>query len=338
MVERARLRVGLIGAGVMGLTHAVSLLASARAELVGVSALEVNLELAKLCEGSSVPVTDDPAALIRNSGLDAVVIASPTDTHLGLIEEAAGAGLHVFCEKPLALDEKEARSAVDACNQASVKLAVGHVVRYFPAYAGIGALVKSGAVGPPGMAKCRRMSSPPGVARPWYADNRRSGGIFLDLGVHDFDWLLWCFGPVQRVSASAVERGAAQVAMGVLVHEGGTISSVELSWGDPTGFWTAVEVSGPGGLLRHDSRTSASFRLDRFPANNEPRAPTVEVPVGEARYDPYREEMEDALSWFVGGPSPRGTPSDAVAAVALADAARLSATNRETVTLMNGVG
>ena len=211
-------------------------------------------------------------------------------------------------------------------------MAVGHVVRYFPAYAKIRELVKRGEIGSPAMAKCRRMSGPPAAARPWYAEELRSGGVVTDMGVHDFDWLLWCLGPVERVSALVSERGAGQVAMVVLAHQEGGISCVELSWMDPTGFWTAVEVSGPRGLLSHDSRRSATFRFDRAPSD-EVASPVVEVPVGEVPGDPYRDELADALAWFGGGPAPRGSPADALSAVALAQAARLSATSRETVVL-----
>ncbi|MDA8301803.1 MAG: Gfo/Idh/MocA family oxidoreductase [Actinomycetota bacterium] len=321
----------MIGGGVMGKTHVLSLLATAGAELAGVAAPDIGPEVAELCRVAGAQVSDDVAGLLK-SGLDAVVIATPTDTHVSLVEEAAAAGLHVFCEKPLALDVKQARAAVDACERAGVKLAVGHVVRYFPAYAKIRELVKRGEIGSPAMAKCRRMSGPPGEARGWYAEGLRSGGVITDMGVHDFDWLLWCLGPVERVSALVAERGAGQVAMVVLAHEGGAISSVELSWMDPTGFWTAVEVSGPGGLLSHDSRSSATFRFDQDP-RSETGPPAVEVPVGEPLNDPYHDELADALAWFGGGPAPRVSPADAVAAVALAEAARRSASTRETVPL-----
>jgi UDP-N-acetylglucosamine 3-dehydrogenase len=328
--EDGKLRVGVIGGGIMAKTHVLSLLAMAPVKFAGLAAPEVSPEVAKLCAGAGLPASDDVAGLLGSGGLDAVVIATPTDTHPQLVEEAAGAGLHVFCEKPLGLDETQARAAVGACEQAGVKLAVGHVVRYFPAYAKIRDLVKRGEIGSPAMAKCRRMSGAPGEVRPWYADGQRSGGVVTDMGVHDFDWLLWCLGPVERVSALSAERGPGQVAMVVLAHQGGAISSVELSWMDPTGFWTAVEVSGPGGLLRHDSRSTATFRVDRARAGAG--SPEVEVPVGEPLSDPYYDELADALGWFGGGPPPRGNADDAVAAVALAEAARLSASTRETVT------
>lgn len=330
MARDERLRIGVIGGGVMARTHVSSLLSIPTAELVGLAAPEVSPEVLALCRSAKVPVSGDVAGLIATDGLDAVVIAAPTDAHLALVEQAAGAGRHVFCEKPLALAHRDALAALDACHSAGVRLVVGHVVRYFPAYAKLHELVGSGEIGPPAMAKCRRMSTPPGEAREWYADSSRSGGVLTDMGVHDFDWLAWTLGPVVRVSASVADRGAGQVAMVLFAHESGAISAVELSWMDPTGFWTAVEVSGPGGLLSHDSRSSTTFRLDRAPGA-APRAPTVEVPVGAALSDPYRDEMLDALAFFSGGPAPRSGPEDAVVAVALAEAARLAAAHHETI-------
>ena len=332
MPVSGKLRIGLVGGGAMARTHLASLLSMGDVEVAGVAAPEVSSEVAHLCSDAGLSVSEDVHGLIGSGGLDAVVLATPTDTHVQLVEEAAAAGLHIFCEKPLALGADEARRAAGACRQAGVKLSVGHVVRYFPAYARLHDVLVAGEIGPPAMAKCRRMSGPPGQVRPWYADTLRSGGVVTDMGVHDFDWLLWSLGPVERVSALVTERGVGQVAMVVLAHRAGAISAVELSWMDPTGFWTAVEVSGPGGLLSHDSRSSATFRLDRAPDAGPPPA-GVQVPVGEAPGDPYHHEMADALAWFAGGPAPRSGPEDAVAAVALAEAARLSAATRETVVL-----
>lgn len=332
MLESRRLKVGVIGGGAMGYRHVASLLTITDADLVGVAAPDVDPRLVEVCAGAGIKVDDDISALLGSGELNAVVIATPTDSHVDLIKEAADLGLNVFCEKPLARTCDEALAAVSYCERAGVRLAVGHVVRYFPAYAWIHDEISTGRVGRPALAKCRRMSGPPGVVREWYRNVDRSGGLFTDMGVHDFDWLLWSLGPVERVSALVADIGAGQVAMAVLAHVSGAISSVELSWIDPTGFWTSVEVSGPDGIVRHDSRTSSHFRVDLFPAAVQ-ASPTVQVPVSGARDDPYREEMCEALRWFAGGPPPRSVGSDAVAAVALADAAHLSAKLREPVAL-----
>ena len=333
MQSADKLQVGVLGGGVMALTHVRSLLAIPEAELRGLAAPLVDPETAVLCAEAGIPVSWDAGSLLRTPGLQAVVIATPTDTHVSLVAQAAAAGLDVFCEKPLARTADEARAAADACAAGGVKLSVGHVVRYFPAYAAMRDAVQAGQVGRPGMAKCRRVSGPPASARAWYGDPAKSGGLITDMGVHDFDWLRWCLGPVERVSA--LDRGS--VAMVTLAHESGAISCVELSWMDPKGFATEVEVSGPGGLLRHDSREARSFALHLWPqpAGQGPAAqgPAVQVPASPAGYDPYLRELSDAVAWFRGGPEPRSNASDAVAAVGIAEAARVSARRREPVAL-----
>jgi UDP-N-acetylglucosamine 3-dehydrogenase len=166
----------------------------------------------------------------------------------------------------------------------------------------------------------------------------------MDMGVHDFDWLRWCLGPVERVSALAHPNG--QMAMMTLAHTTGALSTVELSWMEPRGFATSVEVSGPGGLLSHDSREAASFTLDLWPSPLGGRGaaqPSGEPASGEPASDgpddpglvddPYRHELSDALTWFAGGAAPRSTALDGVAAVALAEAALASASTREPVVM-----
>jgi UDP-N-acetylglucosamine 3-dehydrogenase len=339
-----KVRVGVVGAGVMAKTHIESLLAMPGAALVAVSAPMVDPAVSELCRRASIPVKDDSAWLLERARLDAVVVATPTDHHGDIIARAAAAGLHVFCEKPLARSARQARAAADACSQAGTKLSVGHVVRYFPAYADLRQAVIAGRIGPPGMAKCRRVSGPPAAARAWYADTRRSGGLIMDMGVHDFDWLRWCLGPVERVSALVAGQG--QVAMIGMAHTSGAISSVELSWMEPRGFAYEVEVSGPGGLLSHDSRGAVSFSLDLWPAAGDDfpaaRDPDRRSPAPASLDNPYYLELADALTWFGGGPAPRSTALDGVTAVALAEAAELSATTGEPVTVteaaMEGTG
>lgn len=263
MSDQVKLSVGMLGA-VEWHTHARSLVTMPGVEFCGLSAPEVGSELNQICQSVGVPVRDDPEWLLRESGAQVVVIATPTDTHAELIHQAAEAGVDVFCEKPLALTSAEARSAADACAKRDVRLAVGHVVRYFPAYAEIQRRVRGGEIGAPGMAKCRRVSRPPRQGT-WYRDTARSGGLLLDMGVHDFDWLAWCVGPVERVCALSSQFESTPVTMATLAHSDGALSVVELSWADPKGFATSVEVSGPGGVLRHDSRSSPDFDMQRWP-------------------------------------------------------------------------
>ena len=143
----------------MAQVHLRSLLSLAEAEVCGVAALEMLPAVSELCESQAVPVGTSMEWLIGACRPDAIVVATPTDTHAHLVAEAAGAGCHVFCEKPLGRTAAEAAGTLAACQQAGVKLSVGHVVRYFPAYARIAEMVKSGQIGPPGLAKCQRVSA-----------------------------------------------------------------------------------------------------------------------------------------------------------------------------------
>jgi len=323
------LRIGLLGGGGMASTHLRSLLRMPDAQVMGVSAPLVDPAVSDLCARAGIPVKDDRSWLLTGCDLDAVVIATPTDSHAELIAQAAEAGLDVFCEKPLARTTAEARAAVEGCRQAGVKLAVGHVVRYFAAYSRIRHAVVQGEIGPPGLATCRRVSGPPSGAREWYGDPQRSGGVIMDMGVHDLDWLRWCLGPVTRLSAIQSPLAPGSVAMITLRHAGGALSHVQLSWMDPKGFATAVEVSGPGGLLRHDSRDSQALQVDGWPGAAAPDAGRDDGTVGDD--DPYLAELTDAVAWWSGGPPPRCRAEDGVAAVALAEAALRSALLREPV-------
>ncbi|MHB1781808.1 MAG: Gfo/Idh/MocA family protein [Acidimicrobiales bacterium] len=334
MLADTTMNVGVLGGGAMAARHLRSLAAVPGVRVLGLAAPEIDDYTMALCDRHQVPVHTDPNRIFDDdhgiAKLDAVVIATPTDTHAELIEMSANAAVHVFCEKPLDRTTLRAQQSMRICEAAEIKLAVGHVVRYFQSYSYIRKAVSTGKIGHPGMAKCRRVSGPPGASRAWYRNDDRSGGVLMDMGVHDFDWLRWCLGPVERVSAlvSPTERGP--VAMATLAHRSGAISTVDVCWMDPGGFATAVEVSGTEGLIRHDSKSAATFGIELWPSGEAPLA-SVEVPVGDDGYDPYLEEIKDVLSWIAGGSAPRVGVGDAVAAIALAEAANLSARERRVV-------
>jgi UDP-N-acetylglucosamine 3-dehydrogenase len=327
-----QIRVGIVGGGVMAHTHLTSLVALPDARVCALAAPVVSPPVSDLCGRNDIPVGPDIDWLLGQFGLDALIIATPTDTHVELVRRAAHAGLHVFCEKPLARVASDAEKAIRECDDAGVKLNVGHVVRYFPAYAEIVRLVHAGLLGPPAMAKCRRVSGPPAATRDWYGDETRSGGVLMDMGVQDFDWLVWCLGPVDRVSALSSPSGSGQVAMVSLAHASGAISAVELSWMEPKGFSTYVEVSGPEGLIRYDSTQSAGLTITMFPAGDG-TGPVTQAPLIDSGTNAYRRELAEAISWFGGGPPPRTTATDAATAVAIAEAAAISAKRREPVRL-----
>ncbi|MBC7805770.1 MAG: Gfo/Idh/MocA family oxidoreductase, partial [Akkermansiaceae bacterium] len=245
----------------------------------------------------------------------------PTHLHKNIAIASANAGKHVLCEKPMALTLPDCDAMIDAATRANVRFSVGHVTRFFPEYALAKQQVDAGAVGVPAIARTRRAGAFPKTA--WFADKEQSGGVIADLVVHDLDWLQWCFGLVVRVFAKVARSPGFEYALLTLRHESGVISHAEGVWGEPTGFHTAFEIAGNGGLLTHDSRTARSLVAGTRPGMdgivsvmNAPLAPTD---------DPYYKQVQ-AFADAVRGDAPVAVPTaEARRAVAVALAAMESA-------------
>ena len=127
------LRIGVIGTGFAGSTHARAAVGLPGAELRAIAAATI-AEAEPLATELGVRVLRDVPALCASEDIDLVVVASPTYLHAEHVIAAARAGKQVFCEKPIARTLDDARAMVRACDQAGVRLAIGHVVRFFPEY------------------------------------------------------------------------------------------------------------------------------------------------------------------------------------------------------------
>jgi predicted dehydrogenase len=317
------MRVGVIGAGAMGRTHAVALSRIDGVDVATIGAREVPAAAHELARELGADLLPSAEAVIARPDIDAVVVATPTDTHLEIVRAAAQAGKHIICEKPLARTLEDGEALLDAVRRAGVKLAVGHVVRYFPEYALARDMIVRGEIGTPGVARMTRGAGFPSVASNWYGDLARSGGVVLDMMIHDFDWARWAFGPVERLQARGLAyagRDRKDMAMAVLRFASGAIGYVEGSWAWPGGFRTTLEVSGSGGLLRHDSRRTAALAFELFPAEAGARA-GVAVPSGGLHEDPYATQMRDFAQWLMGGAAPRSSGEDALEALRIGLAA-----------------
>ncbi|MBA2754603.1 MAG: Gfo/Idh/MocA family oxidoreductase, partial [Chloroflexia bacterium] len=173
------MRVAIVGAGSLGTVHA-----RAAASLPGVRVTrvaDVDRDRASTLAGAVGALASvDAAEVVGRDDVDAVVVAVPTDRHREVVELAAAAAKHVFCEKPLALTLPDARAMIAACDRSGVRLMAGQVVRFFPEYARIGALLREGAVGLVATVRARRLNVHPGLHRSWYADPASSGGLIVD--------------------------------------------------------------------------------------------------------------------------------------------------------------
>lgn len=332
MSERGVLatRVVLLGAGSMGYTHA-----RAYANIAGVSVVAVvgrDQDAARrLAAPLGAAVYGDLDAALAAHQPDVVDCCLPTPWHRAAVEAAAACGCHVICEKPMALTQSDAADMIEVCRSHGVHLLMAHVVRFFPAYRRLAAALEAGAIGTPVTCTLVRQGFYPGGHEAWYHDDARSGGVFLDMMIHDFDWALQRFGPAERVYARLVRRGATFAqGMATIRHRSGVLSHITGTWGFPGSLTTTVEIAGTGGLLAYRSDKAPPLRLLATPATTVPGAvQDVPLPDLSAGEDPYHTQLAHFIDVIAGRSAPLVQPEEALDAVRLALAARASAvTNR----------
>lgn len=253
------------------------------------------------------------------SAVDVVDICSPSDTHADLVRAAARAGCQIICEKPIAMTLEDGVDAVRVARDAGVSLHVGHVVRFFGEYAAAHAALVAGDIGSPAVSHFRRASSQP-TANGWMQDESRSGGVPLDLMIHDLDQARWTSGEVVRVFAQSGKPGAGGIdthVYAILTHATGALTHVTSSWGLAGGFETSFEIAGTSGILAYDSTAHSSLRSDRPELLSA--AGLLPVSIGDT---PFVTELREFAAAIEGGAPARVTPADAVAALAIALAVR----------------
>ncbi len=330
------LNVGVIGAGTMGSFHAQLLQQIPEVQLVGVTAAPPS-EADALAARLGIRRYDTVDQLLADPTLAAVVIATPTPTHGDLVVRAARQGKHIFCEKPLARTLAEAERALEACRQAGVRLMVGHVVRFFPEYARIKQLIEEGAIGKPAVLRFSRVAPFPRLGTAsWYADPAASGGVILDLMLHDIDTLRWYCGDIVRVHARSLSGRAVNrdYALITIRMASGAIAHLEGSWAHPGGFRTRCEVAGDGGLAAVDSRESAPLAIERW--QSEGQTGGVALPESPLAESPYLVELRHWVDHVLRGTPLLGTPEDAFEALRAGLAAMESAATGRVITLTGG--
>jgi predicted dehydrogenase len=272
------------------------------------------------------------------ASVDVIDICLPTDLHLDTGLKAIAAGRAVFVEKPIARSLAEARALRDAADKAGVPLMPGQVVRYFSEFTNGHQLVKKGAIGTPAAARTRRGGKAPGGSQGWFMDHARSGGVLVDLAIHDFDWLRWTLGEVKFLYSRSVaaERGTGpDYALTTLTFENGAVAHVESTWMDPGGFRTSFEVAGSDGLIQFDSRLNAALRTVRLDPDTTgdylPGTSTAaETPQSDLD-DPYYLELNAFLEAVRNGTPVPVTAEDGVRALSIALAAVESTQTRQVV-------
>jgi len=250
-----RVNIGLIGAGRIGRVHAQNLAYRLpQAEIAAVA--DVFLEAAGQCAAEyNIPaVYQDPQQIFNRTDIDAVVICSSTDTHAQFMVDAARAGKHIFCEKPIALDLTKIDAALNVVEQAGVKLQLGFNRRFDPNFKAARDMVAAGKIGRPHMVHIiSRDPAPPPIE---YI--KVSGGLFLDQTIHDFDMARFLIGSdVEEIYAiggvmidPAIGRaGDIDTAIITLRFANGAIGTIDNSRRAVYGYDQRVEIFGSNGSV-----------------------------------------------------------------------------------------
>ncbi|MEM3658720.1 MAG: inositol 2-dehydrogenase, partial [Candidatus Hadarchaeum sp.] len=193
------LNVALIGAGRIGNVHVENIVRHIpEAEVVAIA--DISQESAQnVARKFNIPrATRDYRVLLTDPGIDAVVVCTSTNTHAEIIQAAAAAKKHIFCEKPLALDLKEIEEALAAVEKSKVTLQVGFHRRFDPNFQQLKGAIERGEIGRPWLLKITSYDPAP----PSLSYIRVSGGIFLDMTIHDFDMARYLLGEVEEVYAT----------------------------------------------------------------------------------------------------------------------------------------
>ena len=259
-----RIKVGVIGAGRIGKVHIENISVRIPAvEIVAVADTFVE-EAKKVAEKFAIKsFMSSYKEILSNREVAAVIICSPTNTHAQYIIESAQAGKHIFCEKPLDLSLEKIRTVLDTVAKAGVKLMIGFNRRFDPNFAKVQQMVRDGKIGNPHVLKITSRDPEPPPAEYVAA----SGGMFLDMTIHDFDMARFVMGTeVSEVYAKANvlidsaigEAGDVDTAVTTLFFENGAIGTIDNSRKAVYGYDQRIEVFGSEGMVMINNNTPDS--------------------------------------------------------------------------------
>lgn len=291
-----KMKIGVIGAGRIGKIHIQNIVHDIPEVEIKTVADTFPENMKDWAQKLNIPeITDDYREILKDPEIGAVLICSSTDTHSLLIIEAAKAGKHIFCEKPIDYDLTRIQNALDEVSKAGVKLQIGFNRRFDHNFKQVRNLIKEGKVGDVHIIKITsRDPAPPPIE---YI--KVSGGMFMDMTIHDFDMARYLAGSdvVEVYAQGAVlidpaikEAGDIDTAIITLKFENGALGVIDNSRKAVYGYDQRVEVFGSAGCITVSNDTDSSAVL----SNNE--GVVAEKPKYfflERYMDSFRQELKD---------------------------------------------
>lgn len=321
MSDDRTVTLAILGAGRIGQVHARAIAATPGARLSAVT--DALPEAARAVAQTYGAETRSIDAIEADGGIDAVVICTPTDTHADLIERFVRAGKAVFCEKPIDLDLARVRACLDVVAESGKPLMVGFNRRFDPDFAALKAAVDAGRVGRVEMVTITSRDPAPPPA-DYIA---RSGGIFRDMTIHDFDVARWLLGEevtgVQAAASVLVDPGIGRLgdydsANVILTTASGAQATITNSRRAAYGYDQRIEVLGAAGMVQAFNRHEANIGLADGTGFHRP--PLLNFFM--TRYTAaYAAEIAAFVEAVRAGTPPPTTGHDGLMALALAEAA-----------------
>jgi predicted dehydrogenase len=294
-------RVGIIGLGFMGKMHFRCYKTNKNVKVAAICDIDEkkftntggaagNISGAeKPLDFSGVSFYTDFDKMLKNENLDAVSITLPTYLHCKYTLKALNAGVHTFCEKPMAMTVSDCQKMIDAAKTNRRLLQVGHCIRFWPEYSKLKEIVDSGKYGKVLAATFQRLSLTPTWSwNNWLMDKNKSGGAALDLHIHDSDYVQYLFGMPKEVSARGVKgpSGDYDHVVTSYIYNDSKVVTAEGGWimKPGFGFEMSFNVMFEKATISYDCTRSPAFRI--APAKGEVIIPKV------AKGDGYSIELE----------------------------------------------
>ena len=325
------LKVGLLGAGRIGQVHALNIARHPASELAAVADVDAGAaEALGSRYGAAVRSTDD---VIGDGAIDAVLVATSTDTHSDLIEAAVTAGKAVLCEKPVDLSLERARTCLERTKTSEKPIMIGFNRRFDTSFGAMKRALDAGEIGAAELLSITSFDPAP----PPISYIEVSGGLFRDMMIHDFDIAQWLMGgPPETVTAKGSslvdpEIGAAgdvDTAVVTLTYADGRLAVIRNSRRAVYGYDQRVELLGSEGLLQAENLLENTVRKSNASGTSGAKPTWFFL---ERYANAYALEWAAFVETLEAGVAPPVTLADGVAALAVAEAATESARSDRTV-------
>ena len=333
----ARLKIGLIGLGRLGRVYARDLAGRIpETRLVAVADPAGSLAKEVAAEFDVPHAFTDPRALINEAAVDAIVIVTPTHVHREQVIEAAQRGKPTFCEKPPALSLDEVAEMKRAIEKAGIFFQMGFMRRFDAGYAAAHKQIRLGRIGMPLVFKAT--SRDPFRPSLEYANPQSSGGMLIDMGIHDFDLARWFMGDVRTISAiggtiaypELESVGDIDNAIASLTFTSGKLGVVDLTRSGIYGYDISTEILGLEGTIRIGYlRETPIMIMTKADGVSHDTVPYFMERFGQA----YRTQLQHFVDRLLSGQPPTITCADGLAALKVTLAATQSYQEAKPVTL-----